>query len=136
MLDVPLFDHRFFCHAAEHRQLPAQVEIERALGAANQHLRLQTDLAQLSDTLLSRFRFHFARRFDVRHERDVHIQHILRAGFEDELPDSFEKRQPLDIPSRATNFSDDDVIFAFVRNFPDALFDHVGDVRNYLHGFP
>ena len=65
----------------------------------------------------------------------MHIQHILRAGFEDELPDSFEKRQPFDVSSGATNFSDDDVIFAFVRNFPDALFDHISDVRNYLHGF-
>ena len=81
--------------------------------AAKQNLRLQTDLAQFRDALLGRFRFQFAGRLDVRNERDVHVHDILRADFENELPDRFQKRQPLDVAGRAANFRDDDVGFAF-----------------------
>ena len=87
--------------------------IERPFRPANQHLRLQTDLAQLGDALLSRFCLQFARRLDVRNERDVHVEHILRADFEDELPDRFQKRQTLDVAGGAADLGNDDVVFAF-----------------------
>ena len=57
MLDIARFDHRFLRHAAEHRQLLPQFEIDRFFASANQHLRLQTDLAQFRNALLCRFRF-------------------------------------------------------------------------------
>ena len=34
--------------------------------------------------------------------------------FENELPNRFEKRQAFDVSSRASDFRDDDVVFAFV----------------------
>ena len=103
--------------------------------AAKQDLRLQTDLAQFRDALLRRFRFQFAGRPNVRHERDVHVHDVLRADFENELPDRFQKRQPFDVAGRAADFRDDDVGFAFRRDFADAVLDFVGHVRNHLHGF-
>jgi hypothetical protein len=45
VLDVALFDHCFFRNAAKHRQFSAHIAVERSFGPANQHLRLQPDLA-------------------------------------------------------------------------------------------
>ena len=75
---------------------------------------MQADFAQLGHALLGRFRFQFARGLDVRNERDVHVHHILRADFENELANRFQKRQPFDVAGRAADFRDDDVVFAFV----------------------
>ena len=75
------------------------------------------------------------RGLDVRNQRDVHIHHVLRADFENELPDRFEKRKTFDIPGRAADLRDHDVVFAFIGKFTDASFDHISDVRNYLHSF-
>ena len=61
---------------AKHGKLLPDVGIERMFGAANQDLRLETDLAQLGDALLGRLGLQFARRLDVRHERDVHVDDI------------------------------------------------------------
>ena len=87
------------------------VRVERTLGAADQDLRLETDLAQLGDALLRRLGLQFARRLDVGHERDVNVDDVLRADFEDELADGFEERQALDVAGGAADFGDDDVHF-------------------------
>ena len=65
----------------------------------------------------------------------MNVHHVLRPDFEDELPDRLEERQPFDVTGRAADFCNDDVGFAFIRNFPDAVFDFVGDMRNDLDGF-
>ena len=65
----------------------------------------------------------------------MHVDDILRADFENELANCLEERQSFDVASRAANFRDDDVVFAFIRKFTNAIFDHLGDMRNYLHGF-
>ena len=57
VLDVALLDHRFFRNAAEHRQFATHVAVERFFGAANQHLRLQPDFAELCHALLRGFCF-------------------------------------------------------------------------------
>ncbi len=59
---------------------------------------------------------------------------VLRADLEDELPDGFEERKPFDVAGRSADFRDDNVRFAFDRDFADAVLDLVGDVRNHLHG--
>ena len=65
----------------------------------------------------------------------MNVHDVLRAGFENELPDRFEKRQAFDVSGRSTNLGDDDVVFAFIGKFANAVFDYVGDVRNHLDGF-
>ena len=73
------------------------------------------------------------RGLDVRNKRDVHIDHIFWADFENELPDRFQKWETLNVASRAPDLRDHDVVFAFIGKFADAIFDHVSDMRNYLH---
>ena len=75
------------------------------------------------------------RGLDVRNKRDVHVHHILRADFEDELPDRFEKWKTFNVSGRTADFRDHHVIFAFIGKFADPSFDHVGYMRNYLHSF-
>ena len=72
---------------------------------------------------------------DVGNERDMHVHHVLRAGFENELPDRFEKRKTFDVSSGTADLCDNDIVFALVGEFANAIFDHVCDVRNHLHGF-
>src|SRR5207248_667591 len=57
------------------------------------------------------------------------------ADFEIELPDRFQKRKTFDIAGGSADLSNDDVVFRFVRNFADPIFDFVGHMRNYLDGF-
>ena len=131
---IARLDDRVRADVAEHGKFLPDVGIERAFGAANQDLRLKTDLAQLRDALLRRLGLQFARRPDVGHERDVHVDDILRADFENELPDRLEKRQPFDVADRAADFGDDDVDFFRIGDLTNARLDFIGDVRDHLHG--
>ena len=65
----------------------------------------------------------------------MHGHDILRADFEIELPDRFQKRKTFDVARRSSDFGDHDVVFLFVGNFADPIFDFVGHVRNHLYGF-
>ncbi len=64
---------------------------------------------------------------------DVH--HIRWADFENELPNRFEKWQTFDVASGAADLCDHDIVFALIGKFTYAIFNHIGDVRNHLHGF-
>ena len=66
----------------------------------------------------------------------MHVHHVLTADFENELPNRFQKRQALDVTSRAADFGNDNVILRFVGDLADPIFDHVGDMGNDLHRFP
>ena len=104
------------------------------LAAADEHVRLQADLAQLGDALLRRLGFQFSRRLDERHECDMHDEHVLRPRLERELPDRLQKRQPLDVTGRPADLGDDDVSRLLLLQPPDVRLDLVGDVRDHLHG--
>ena len=61
VIDVARLDHGVERHVAKHGELVAHVFAERMLGAADEHLRVQADLAQLGDGLLRRLGLQFAR---------------------------------------------------------------------------
>ena len=65
----------------------------------------------------------------------MHVHDVLRANFENELPDRFQKRQTFDVSGSAADLRDHDVVFAFIGKFADPIFDHIGDVRNHLDSF-
>jgi len=60
----------------------------------------------------------------------VHVDNVLGADFENELPDRFQEWQSFDVSSRAPISVITDVRFAFGRDFADAVLDFVGHVRN------
>jgi hypothetical protein len=62
VVDIAALDHGLDRHVAKHRELVAQVVVERVVRAAHQHVGLDADLAQLRDGLLRRLRLQFTRR--------------------------------------------------------------------------
>ena len=78
-------------------------------GPANQHVRLDADLAQPPTECCVGLVFDFAGRLQIRHQRQVDVQAILLADVEGELADRFEKRQPFDVADGAADLGDDDI---------------------------
>ena len=76
------------------------------LGAADEHVGLDTDLAQLADRVLRRLGLQLAGRLEIRHERQVDVEAVLLADVERELANRFEERQALDVADRAADFGD------------------------------
>jgi hypothetical protein len=134
---VARLDHLALGDVAEERDLAADVVRERPLGAADEDIRLDADRQELFHAVLRRFRLELARRLDVGHEREVHVQAVLAAHLEPELADRLEERQPLDVARRPADLGDDDVdVVAVLGGLPDAGLDLVGDVRDDLNGPP
>ena len=105
-----------------------------ALGAAEQHVGLDADAAQLVDRVLRRLRLQLARVADVRHEREVDVHAVAPADVDRELADRLQERQRLDVADRAADLGDHDVDVARLGDQADALLDLVGDVRDDLDG--
>src|SRR5258708_5358123 len=131
-LDVERGDDRFLLDVAEERDLVAHVVGDGMFGTAEQHVRLNADLAKFLHGVLRRLGLHLVRGLDVRHERQMNVDGIAAADFEPELADGFEEWQRLDVADRAADLDDHDV--DPLADFADALLDLVRDVRDDLHG--
>ena len=107
--DVLRGDHRFFVDVAEQRDLPLEIRIEEAIGAAQQDVRLDADRAQVADAVLRRLGLQLAGGADERHQRQVDVERVLAADVLAELADRFEERQALDVADRAADFDEHDV---------------------------
>ena len=132
VVDVLGRDDRVDGQRGEERDLLADVEVQRGLGAAEQHVGLDADAAQLVDRVLGRLRLQLARVADVGHEREVDEEAVPAADVDGELADRLEEGQRLDVAHRAADLGDDDVDVALLGDEPDALLDLVGDVRDDL----
>ncbi len=124
-------DDGFHVHVAEQRDLLLHIVRERTLRAAQQHVRLNTEGAQLLDTVLRRFSFQLLRRCDPRHQRDVHESGVVAAQLMPELADGFQERQRFNIAHRAANLHDHHIYVG--RHFTRSSFDLIRHVRNHLH---
>src|SRR6267143_7135848 len=92
-LHVGTLDHAAEIDVAELRDLALQIFRERSLGAANENVRLDSDLHELTDRVLRRFRLELSRRGDKRDQRKMNEERIVAADFLAELPNRFEERQ-------------------------------------------
>ena len=118
----------------EQRDLLAQLLRQAALGAADDHVGLDADAAQLVDRVLRRLGLQLAGVADVGHEREVDEHAPAAADVDGELPDRLQERQRLDIAHRAADLGDHDVDVLAVGDQLDAVLDLVGDVRDDLDG--
>ena len=109
MIHVLLFDDRLEGHVAEHRQLAANLLAERLLAAGHEHVRSQTDFAQLGHALLRGFGLQFTGCLDERNIGDVDEAHVAGSGFQSELADGLQERQSLDVTDRAADLGDEHV---------------------------
>src|SRR3954464_141209 len=117
---------------AEERDLVLDVLPERPVGAAEEDVGLDADLAQLHHAVLGGLRLHLVRRGDVGDEREVDVDRVLASDLVLHLPDGLEEGQALDVADGAAHLDDDEVV-AF-RRIQDEPLDLVGDVGNHLHG--
>ncbi len=129
---IPGGDHGLFGHVAEQADLLLQVAGERAVGAAEQHVRLDADRAQVAHAVLRGLGLQLARGADIGHQREVHVDRVLAAHVLAELADGLEERQAFDVANGAADLDQHHVDVPAHR--PDAVLDLVGDVRNDLHG--
>jgi len=106
---------------------------EGALGAADEHVGLDADGAELLDAVLGGLGFEFLGGGDPGHEGEVNEDAVVAAELVAELADGFDKRKRFDVADGATDFDDDD-IDAF-GDFTGISFDFVGDVGDDLDGF-
>ena len=131
-VDVFQRDHRTFFDVGEQRDLATRRGIDRVVGAADQHIGLQADGAQLLDRVLGRLGLGLAGSGDVRDQGQVHQHGALGAHFDAQLADRLEERLRLDVAHGAADLDQRDVGIAGALD--DAALDLVGDVRNDLDG--
>ena len=125
-------DHGVDRKAREQRDLLADLARERLLGAADDHVGLDPDPAQLVDRVLGRLGLQLTRVADERHEREVHEDAAVAAELDLELADRLQERERLDVADGAADLGDHEVEVLRLGDQLDALLDLVGDVRDHL----
>ena len=101
-------------HVAQRRDLFLQALRDRTVAPAHDGVGLDAPAAQLGDRVLRGLGLLLARRPDERHQRDVHVEHVVAADVLAELPDRLEERKDLDVADGAADFGDHDVDPALV----------------------
>ena len=130
---VALLDHRLERHIAKQRDLFPVGNVEAALGAADEDVGLDADLAEDADRVLRRLRLQLAGGLQVGDEREVDEHAVLPPGRQRDLPDRLEKREALDVAHRAADLGDHDVGVGGAQ-IEHLLLDLVGDVGDHLDG--
>ena len=129
--DVLRGDHGFLGDVAEERDLPLDVGVQEAIGAAQQHVGLDADRPEVAHAVLRRLGLQLSGRADEGHERQVDVERVLAADVEAELPDRLQERHAFDVADRAADLDQHDVHVA--ARLADGVLDLVGDVGNDLH---
>ena len=117
---------------AEQRDLAAQLGRDFVVGAAEDDVRLDAGAAQLAHGVLRRLRLQLVRGADVRQERHVDGERVLRALFAADLADRLEERLALDVADGAADFDDHDLRVRLAADRADVRLDLVRDVRDRL----
>ena len=128
-----VLDDSLRLHIAEHGDLVLHLLGDGLLRAADEDIRLDADGAQFLDAVLRRLRLELAGSRDVRQQRDVDVERVVRADFLLDLADGLEERLALDIADRTADFRDDDVSAVRLGDIVDLLLDLVRDVRDDLY---
>src|SRR5205823_10284112 len=96
VVDVLLDEGRLEVDVAEGRDLLPHLLGDLALGAADEDVGLDPDLAELADRVLRRLRLHLARRAEVGEQRQVHEQAVPAPELPAHLADRLEEGEALD----------------------------------------
>jgi hypothetical protein len=132
---VPHGDHAQR-HVGEQRDLLALVGRHLAVGAAQQRVGLDADLAQLLHRVLGRLGLELAGGLDVGHVGQVHEGGVGRAQLQAELAHGLQEGQGLDVAHGAADLDDGHIHRvgrAEAGAALDVFLDLVGDVRDDLH---
>ncbi len=133
-VEVERRDDAFGRHVAELADLAAVVVGNGMAGAAHQDVGLDADGAQLLDRVLGRLGLELAGGVDIGHQGQVDIGGLAARQLVAELADGLEERQALDVADRAADLHQEEI--EIVGAGKDEFLDHVGNVRDHLHGAP
>ena len=134
MFRIHYRDDILFGDITEQADLLFHIVRQVALAAAQQDVRLDTDLAQLHDRMLGRLGFQLARGAYVGNQRDMHVKRVAMTSIETELANRLQKRQRLDIADGTADLDNRHIGAPGV--FNDLVLDLVGDVRDDLNRAP
>ena len=123
-------------HITEQGDFLLEVRAKCLAGAADQHVGLDTDLAQCFNAVLCGLGLELSAGAEIRYQCNMDIQHVVAAQVEAELTDCFQKRQGFDITHRTADLADNHVNLALQGQAHQAGFNLVGHMGNYLHGAP
>ena len=132
---VLLLDDAFGLHVAEERQLGQVLLRDVHLGAADEDVGEDADVAELRDGVLRGLGLQLARGLQVGHEGQVDEAGVLDARLEPELPRGLQERKRLDVARDAADLAEHDVGAALARG-AEGVLDLVRDVGDDLHGAP
>ena len=133
---VPHRDHAPFGHVGEQRDLLALFVRDGAVGAAQQRVGLDADLAHLLHRVLRRLGLQLAGGGDPRHVGEVHEGGVGRPHAQAHLAHGLEEGQRFDVAHGAADLDDRDLhLFggADAGAAAHEVLDLVGDVRDHLH---
>ena len=125
--------HRLDRDVAEQRDLALEPVGDGLVAAADDHVGLDAPAPELGDRVLGGLGLLLPRRGEKRHEREVHVAHVVAPDVAAELADGLDERHDLDVTHRPPDL-DDDHVEILVLEASHALFDLVGHVGNDLHG--
>ncbi len=131
-VEVERGDHPLRRHVAEQADLAPVVLGNRMRGAAQQDIRLDADGPQLLHRMLRRLGLQLPRRIDIGHQRQMDEGRVIAAEIVAELADRLEERQAFDVADRAADLDQQEV--EILDAGENEFLDHVGDVRDHLHG--
>ena len=121
-------------YVAEQGYLFLNFIIEWLLGAADDHIGVNTFLAQHAYAVLGGFGLQFFGGFQVGDEGKVYNHAVLFRHFPLQLAYGLNEGQTLDITHCSADLSDDDVVLAFLTQELYPSLDLIGDMRYYLYG--
>ena len=101
-------------------------------GAAQKNIGLDADGAQLLDAVLGGLGLEFARRLDEGHQGQMDEGGLAAPQIIVQLADGLEERQALDVAHRAADLDQQEIQPVGIGQHE--FLDHVGDVRDHLHG--
>ena len=130
-------DDGLLVDVAHQRDLALDRLGDLAVGAADDGVGLDADLAQRGDRVLGGLGLELTAGADVGHQRDVQEEDVLPADVVADLAGGLEERQRLDVADGAADLVDHhvDVVALGVRpaHGEHGVLDLVGDVRDDLH---
>ena len=86
-------DHRPLFDVGEQRDLAALLVRQRVQAAAQQHIRLNADAAQLLDRVLRRLGLDLPGPPHDRHQSQMHVQNLVATEFHAHLANGLEERE-------------------------------------------
>ncbi len=127
-------DHRPRFDIGEQGNLAPFIFGQRPIGAAQQHIRLDTDGTQFFHRMLRGLGFDFPGSGNIGQQGQMHVEHIVMAHFHAHLANGLKKRQGFDVTDGAADFDHGHIGIACA--FNHAALDFIGDMRDHLHRAP